>query len=219
MVWGFNNNARHTTANVEGIRAQVVQTLHGSFHRLEAKGISREFAAASKQGDPLGDMGILGSLLAHIVMWGAILHGMESFVESRVGPVALFDAFNHSILAPAFEAASMLTDDKAHVNRRRVLNDYPEGRRQPTLFDPALNKKFNLVAANDEWRFNFDTQAEMACMFEMLDMLGDIERQGIYTLEMNTDRSVYDTLREMQEQVRPASGIRVFQTPVRRVVS
>lgn len=188
MELGFNkvaNDDRTATASTASLRGQALKRLGGAQQRLESKGINPRTA---RRADAMGDMGLLGTLIVGMVAGGPFMSMLHAHFPAT-------DAFNFASFSPCMDGVSYLRDQMVEGHRaRRVDNFYPEGRRRDAEKAAKVGRKFNLVSANQNNRLSFDTQAEIACMCEILDMLDMLERQGVTELQMQKGAIVYDEL-------------------------
>lgn len=220
MKQGFNNIAHDNSGVVTStgaLRDQTLQRLHGVYKKLDAKGVSATFSRAARAGgDAVGDMGLIGGLIANMVMWMPFFDALEQTLEAHVGDVCGFDMMRDSTLMAVMDGLCMYRDDKVQGSRTRVLYDYPEGRRRDPISDQPLNKKFNLVSANDNLRFGYDAEAEIACLFEILDTLEALEKEGVSLLQLDQKEPVYDAMKRMQDGLFSRQTVSRFASPMRK---
>jgi hypothetical protein len=221
MKWGFDNVAHNhaVTTSTDALRDQALQRLHGVYKKLDSKGISASFSRAARAGgDAVGDMGLIGGLIANMAMWAPFFDALAQTFEAPVGELGGFDMMRDSTLMAALDGLCMYRDDKVQGSRTRVLYDYPEGRRRDPILDQPLNKKFNLVSSNDNARFGYDTEAEIACLFEILDTLDALQRQGVSLLQLDQKEPVYDAMKRMQDGLFARQTVSRFASPLRKAV-
>jgi hypothetical protein len=214
MQLGFNKKAGHDHEAMIGIsqlRGQINTRMESAYKRLDPK-------AAFNQASRGSEESMIGSLLFGMLVWGSFFQGLEMGLENMYGEdMEAFSTMADPTLCAAFDGLSMVWDDKANKNRKRKLNDYPEGRRDDPIFDRPLNRRFNLVSANDNSRFTRDAQAEIACMSEMLDQLSDMEAEGVHMIRLDTKEAVYDRLKEIRDASRYDAVVTRFTAPVRKM--
>ncbi len=221
MKWGFNGAADRdntTVTTIDALRDQVTKRLEASYKKLDAKGVSASFSRSARAGgDAVGDMGLIGSLIAGSLFWGSFLQGLEATVEQQIGETSAFDTMNDPFLCAVLDGASLVWDDKANNNRSRKMSGYPQGRRKAYQGDAVINKKFNLVAANQNTRHSYDTQAEIACMFELLDILARLEDQGVQMIRLPNKSPVYDELKSVNKGLFQAGAVMTYAMPMRKM--
>lgn len=214
MKWGFNKQAGNNNeaiAAVSDLRSQVQNRLQDAYKRLDPK---NAFGRASQSGT---EESMVGSLLFGMLTWTPFLQGLEIGMEDMLGEnIELFDTAADPTLCAVFDGVAMAWDEKANKNRQRKLSDYPEGRRNDPIFERRLARPFNLVAANDNVRFARDTQAEIACMSEMLDMLSDLEADGVSMLRLDANTPLLSVLTEQRNKTRYDAVVTRFHAPVRK---
>jgi hypothetical protein len=153
-------------------------------------------------------MGLLGSLILDMMVGGAL----SSFFG-----IHAFDAL-HSGLSACMEGVSLLTDQDARNHRTRTSGDYPYGRRVCTLTEASAAKKFNLVSANQNHSLSCDVQADLACMYEILDMLDKIQAEGVTEMRLDRRESVYSVLKKTSGKMFNNGPLRSYAAPVRVVL-
>jgi hypothetical protein len=156
-------------------REHVLQRIAGVHERLERHGVGAAFFRVAKA-DPIGDMGFLGSMLMHAIVCGPI---DELLAEYHLP--GLTDEFGSALTLGGMEAASALDDtrDLRHIKRPRTAF-YPLGRNKSTVKNAKTRKKFNAAASGAGGRgskFSYEVQAELAGMFDLMDMLANLKAQ------------------------------------------
>ncbi|MCE9507952.1 MAG: hypothetical protein K8R48_06540 [Alphaproteobacteria bacterium] len=195
------------TASLDALRGQALSRLSGVQHSLESKGVGAAFIRAAKA-DPLGDMGLTGSLIMSMIM-GVSTSGLlpAHFPVSAI--------FNYETISSALDGISILRDQVAEGYRGRKLDDYPEGRRKCALEAAGrMGKKFNLVSANQNHRLSFDAQADLACMYEIIDMLDRLENEGVRAIRIDQKESVYDSLKQTTRKAATGAVLRSGTEPM-----
>lgn len=214
MKWGFNKQAGNNNeaiVSISDLRGQVQNRLQDAYKRLDPK---NAFGRASQSS---AEESMVGSLIFSMLTWTPFMQGLELGMENMLGEnIDFFDTAADPTLCAVFDGVAMAWDEKANKNRQRKLSDYPEGRRNDPIFESRLKRPFNLVSANDNVRFKRDTQAEIACMSEMLDMLSDLEADGVSMLRLDANAPVLSVLTEQQNKSRYDAVVTRFHAPVRK---
>ena len=195
MESSFNhlaNDDRGAAVSLKAVRGNALQRLAGVQQSLEGKGVDTASIRAAKA-DPVGDMGILGSLIMGVIMGGPL----SSLLHSNFSVLA---AFNHEAALSGLDGIAVLRDQAVEGYRSRKLSAYPEGRRRCALEAARVGKKFNLVSANQNNRFSYDVQADMACMYEIIDMLDRLEDAGVTTICLDQRKPAYEALQQATGQ-------------------
>jgi hypothetical protein len=164
--------------SLNALRNQTQQQLAGVRASLEDKGVGQAFLRAAKA-DPMGDMGFMGSLAFHALLGGPMAAFMADNFSFDLG---LTGHFNEAATMGVMEGLSALEDTAAQKGSHKKLRSalYPKGRNTKADVKKTKTKaKFNRVAANQNGKFTFDVQAELAYMYELVDMLEKLEQQGI----------------------------------------
>ncbi len=187
MAWGMENKEAQHTVGVAALRVMVLDRLQMAERRLDPASVAAAFERANDNSQDT----MLGSLLLGMLGWTPIVDslGLEG---------AFASAANSPVLAAAADGLSMVWDEKAYKNRRRrglaaIWKDgaYHGGRRQDGIMTAEqMKRKFNLVSANENGAFAYDTQAEIAGMNEMLDMLDRLEKEGVTLLKLSTRQAI-----------------------------
>jgi hypothetical protein len=200
--------------SLNALRGQALQRLAGVHSRLEGRGVGAAFLRAAKI-DPIGDVGFLGSLISNMILGGALGDWLDDYLH--LDDYGLMDNFN-GVAAVGLEGMSILRDLDSNGLRSRRMSDYPEGRRVYAMKEANMSRKFNLVSANQNNRFSFDTWADLACMFEILDMLDRLEAQDVKGINMDEKKPVYEVLKDLGKRKRGKDGIRNFPTKLRMAI-
>lgn len=187
MAWGIENKEAQHTVGVAALRVMVLDRLQVAERRLDPASVAAAFERANDNSQDT----MVGSLLLGMLGWTPIVDslGLEG---------AFASAANSPVLAAAADGLSMVWDEKAYKNRRRrglaaIWKDgaYHGGRRQDGIMTAEqMKRKFNLVSANENGAFAYDTQAEIAGMNEMLDMLDRLEKEGVTLLKLSTRQAI-----------------------------
>ena len=213
----FNNAANdHSarTVSLNALRGAAMKRLGAVQQKLEGQGLSAAFTRSAPRADFLDESGFTGGLLMNMMLGGAVLG-----VHLHMGqPENLSEAFHHAAVMTCLEGVAMLRDQAADGHGARKLDDYPEGRRKSALDEAHACKKFNLVSGGHNNRLSFDMQADVACMYEIIDMLDDLERAGVRSIQLDRKQPVYDALRQTTRQMFGGGAIRNFARPVRMAV-
>lgn len=213
MSYGFqnNNSEKSATVSVNALRGQALKQLAGVQQRLGAKGVGAAFLRAAKS-DPIGDMGFVGSLMASLILWSPITSMLG---HAGIGQHGLLSHFNHMAVSALIEGAMIVIDDKATDLKARAVEGYPEGRRKEALTEGARARKFNLLAANQNSRFGNDVQSELACMFDLIDLLDKLEQQGVKEMRLDKKQPVYKTLQQTHKNRVKNAPVMSFAAPMR----
>ncbi len=180
-------NTHKTEAETEVRRSQLSRRLAGVQARLGRKGVGQAFIRAAKP-DPMGDMGFMGSLIFNAIVAGPL----AGFVSAHV-PFAHheFSAhFNSTIMTGAFEGISALQDIADTRGSREECPSplYPQGRRKAVIKCKQALNRFNRVA-NQNGKFSADVQMDLAEMFSIADMLGNLKNAELKENEDQADVS------------------------------
>ncbi len=190
-------NETPDTISLNALRGQALLRLAGVHERLESKGVGAAFLRAAKP-DFLGDMGFLSSLIMHAIIGGPLADFLEEHMPFSLDMMDRFNSVSSHISAlGGLEGTSLVQDTEATRNRSFRMSFYPEGRRKSAMKDAKMSRKFNLVSANQNGRFSFDVQAELACMFEIIDMIDTLEKQGVKEMRIDNSQSVYSILKQI----------------------
>lgn len=216
MSWGFDhqdNCDQKTTVSLDVLRGQTMQRLAGIHQRLDSKGLSAAFIRSSRS--PASNDGLFGEMFFGMILGGAV----SAFMGEGFNPIndSTTDNFNTAAaVGNAIEVASIVRDDDFHKYSSRHLSDYPQGRRNYALEEARKSKhKFNLVSGGHNNALSFDTQAELACMYEILDMLDRIENQGATTMLLDKKQPIYNVLKEATKKTNKNKPVRRFATPMK----
>jgi hypothetical protein len=213
MELGFNkvaNDDRGAAVSIDALRGQALKRLAGVQNSMESKGLGGEFSRSAKV-DPIGDMGLLGTVVMGMIMGGpisAVLHAHFPVLES----------FNYAAVSPFIDGISFLRDQETEGYRSRKLSDYPEGRKKCALEAARTGKKFNLVSGTQKHRFSFDAKAEMACMYEIIDMLDRLEDEGVKMMRLDQDQPVYEVLKQNSGKMFGNGALRTHDMPMMMAV-
>lgn len=203
-----SKNNEQATVSLDALRGQAMKRLSGIQQRLENKGVGAAFIKSARP-DPIGDMGFMGSLVMDMILGGAF----SSFLGA-----GMTDAFNCVSAVAGLEGVAALTDETAHSYRGRKLSDYPEGRRRCALEAARVGKKFNLVSPKQTSHFSYNAQADLACMFEILDMLDKLESEGVSMIRLDPQEPVYTVLKGATTSLFRKGAVRNYSTPMCRSV-
>ncbi|MCK5518239.1 MAG: hypothetical protein KAI61_02395 [Alphaproteobacteria bacterium] len=216
MNWGFDNKEncdQKTTVSLDVLRGQTMQRLAGVHQRLGDKGLSSVFAQSSRS--PASNDGLFGEMFFGMVLGGAI----SAFMGEGFNPINnnTTDDFNSAAaISNAIEVASIVRDDDYDKYSSRHLSDYPQGRRNHALEEARKSKhKFNLVSGGHNNALSFDVQAELACMYEILDMLDNLEHQGATTMRLDKKQPIYNILKDTTKKITKNRPVRRFAVPMK----
>ncbi|MFH1158384.1 MAG: hypothetical protein V1721_05810 [Pseudomonadota bacterium] len=216
MNRGFDNTdnyAQTIAVSLDVLRGQTMQRLAGVHQRLDGKGLSAVFTRSSR--GPASNDSLFGGMFFNMVLGGAV----SAFMGADFNPMN-HDASNDFNLAAAVPAAidatTILRDEESYKYRTRHLSDYPYGRRNHALEEARKSRhKFNLVSGRQNNALSFDVQAELACMYEMLDMLDKLDRQGVTAMRLDKKQPVYDVLKQATKKILKNAPVRRFSTPMK----
>lgn len=161
------SEATHTERN------QALQQLAGIQGHLANRGLGGAFLRAAKA-DPLGDMGFMGSLVLHAIIGGPFADFLGEHLPHS--PWTL-EHVNEISMLGSMEAASLLSETEARRARTLRSSFYPVGRRKAPIKEAKAKRGFNKVAANQNKRFSLEVQSGLARMFELIDMIDQLEKQ------------------------------------------
>lgn len=177
------NNATETGNTASSQRERVLQQITGVQNRLEKKGVGAAFYRAAKP-DPVGDMGVMGSLLFHAILSGPL----EELIGEHLA-IAGHGELDSALTLGGMEAISLLseTQERPAVSRLKSAF-YPLGRNNKKSI--AADRKASKVVSRNG-RFSADVQAELAFLFELTDMLNHLEEKD--AVEINGKRAHFVT--------------------------
>ena len=216
MSWGFDNKDncdQTTTVSLDVLRGQTMQRLAGVHQRLDDKGLSAAFTRSSRS--PASNDGLFGEIFFGMILGGAV----SAFIGEGFNPLnnSTTDNFNTAAaVGNAIEVASIVRDDDFHKYSSRHLSDYPQGRRNYALEEARKSKhKFNMVSGGHNNALSFDVQAELACMYEILDMLDKLEHQGTTKMRLGKKQPIYNILKDATKKITKNKPVRRFATPMK----
>ena len=180
---GSEEAAGSASISISSLRQQLSATQD----RLESRGLSASFVRAVKS-DPIGDTGFLSSLVFHAILGGS-LDMLGEYV-----PDGLLTDFNGAAVQGGIEGFSALRDVAAHERLVKRSASYPKGRRKDIMRDKTRSQ-FRRASANQNSGFSFETQADLGAMFEIMDMLDRLERQGTKDAPVTQSQNVYGVRR------------------------
>jgi hypothetical protein len=174
MTTGTELQEKMQSQALKAAYAAATQRLAGTQQSLQRKGVGATFLRVARR-DSLGDMGIIGNLLIGHILTGAVvdsidLHGLENHLDDPM-LVGIADAYTNM-------------EDEARNNKdskRTKVDGYPEGRRKGAIKNNRKKKAlaaFAAVAGRGK-RFSQEVEAELASMFDLLDMVGAMQQQGV----------------------------------------
>jgi len=216
MSWGFNNTDNYITVPVAQMREAAHSRLQAAQRRLTPHNASEAFRRAASNNN--SQDGLVGSLLFSLLTWVPF---MDMLGEMDSSAADAFDFLNNPFIAAAADGLSLVFDEKASRNRTFKDGIYHGGRRQDRIISPmskSLNGKFNLLAANENARFNYDAGAEVACLSELIEKLDDLEKQGVSLIRMDPRQSVSTVLKQSEKNMRNDKAMRRFAAPVRMAI-
>jgi len=216
MNWGFDNKEscdQKTTVSLDVLRGQTMQRLAGVHQRLDSKGINAAFTRSSRS--PASNDGLFGEMFFGMVLGGAV----SAFMGEGFNPInnnTTGDFNTAAAVANTLEIASIVRDDDYDKYSSRHLSYYPQGRRNYALEEARKSKhKFNLVSGGHNNTLSFDVQAELACMYEILDMLDKLEHQGATTMQLDKKQPIYNILKDTTKKITKKEPIKRFAVPMK----
>lgn len=211
MALGFNNAAhknREVVATTTEMRAQIVNRLDAAYQRLNP---ANTFARVAGREETL-----LGGLLIGVLGWMAFGSMLQVAFAGNDTMQDLLETANDPKLCAVLDGLTELADERCNKFRYSKTAMYPNGRRQDAIKSQPVNRKFNLVAANQNYRFQLDARNEIAYMAEMLEMIDKMEKDGVSELRVDTGRALYDTLKDNARLLRQDKVVTRFSAPVRK---
>lgn len=184
MAWECENNAAQTV-DLGVLRLMVADRLQDAQRRFDPASASAAFAAANNDNDNL-----VGSLLFGMLCWAPF---MASFNLGAAGAVV-----QSPLAAAVADGISLVWDEKVMKNRRlrrsfNALKDglYHGGRRQNAqAAKKEMAARFNLVAANENAQYAYDTGAEIAGMAQMLENIDALERARVTEIALKPAQAI-----------------------------
>ncbi len=220
MNRSFNNASDYDqtmAVSLDVLRGQTMQRLAGVHQRLDSKGVSSVFTRSSK--NPSNDGFFGGMFFSMILSELASASQGTGFHPMSHGDGIIANDFNLAAIAPAaIDAAVILRDENSsyHKYRNRQLSDYPRGRRNHALEEARKSKhRFNLVSGSHNNAFSFDIQAELACMYEILDMLDNLEQQGAVEMRVDKKQPIYNVLKQATKKILKKEPVRRFNSHIK----
>jgi hypothetical protein len=200
----YNHN-KNITVSIAQLRQQTNTGLEKAYQKLNMKGeTARQFNSCSEDG-------LLGGFILNLLCTAAIMQAIGvAFPDMNL------DLVQNQTLCAAFDGVTMVADENARKHRFRRVEGYPEGRRQDKI--ETVNHQFNLVAANENGNFTYDynTEMEVALLSELLDMLDDLARQNVTSVNISKTDSVYKTLKNVDGKMKKDHVMEVFAVPLRK---
>ncbi len=170
-------------------RSQLSLRFAGVQARLERGGISPAFVRAAKP-DFMGDMGFMGSMVFNAIIGGPV----AGFIGAHMPVVhhhGLASHFEGAAASGIYEGLAALQDAAAERTSSRDDRSslYPQGRRKAVIQGIKMQRGFNRLAANQNGRFSFDTQMDLAEMFRLADMLNGAGKTDVMNDAQDDDVS------------------------------
>ncbi|HRI75975.1 MAG TPA: hypothetical protein PLX33_03200 [Alphaproteobacteria bacterium] len=209
MGLGFNSAAQKKTevlASTVDMRAQIVKRMDSAYQRL-----SESFNPSASREDTL-----LGGMVIGFLGWMAFGQMLQVAFSGNETMSNLLENANDPTLCAVLDGATEMIDENNSKFRHSKSSLYPKGRRHDAIKGPAMNRKFNLVAANQNYRFKLDARNEIAYMAEMLEMLDKMEKNGVSELSVNPAQPLYDTLKQNAALAHSDKVVTRFSSPVRK---
>lgn len=211
MALGFNkavNKEREVVASTTEMRAQIVSRLDEAYKRLNP---ANAFAKAAGHEESL-----MGGLLMGALAWAVLMPALQFAFAGNEAVSNMLNGAADPTLCAAFEGAAFMADERCNKFRATKSAMYPKGRKQDVMNARPMNRKFNLVAANQNYRFKIDARNEVAYMAEMLEMIDKMEKRGVNELPVDMSRPLYDTLKEISKRERVDGVVTRFAVPTRK---
>ncbi|MDP2205796.1 MAG: hypothetical protein Q8K65_05760 [Alphaproteobacteria bacterium] len=211
MALGFNNVSnknREVVASTTEMRAQIITRLDAAYQRLNP---ANTFARVAGREETL-----LGSLVIGMLGWAAFGELLQVAFSGNEAAQDMLATANDPRLCAVLDGLCELADERCNKFRFSKSAMYPKGRKQDGMKSQPVNRKFNLVAANQNYRFKQDARNEISYMAEMLDMIDKMEKDGVSDMRVDTARPLYDTLKENVELQRRDKVVTRFSAPVRK---
>lgn len=209
MALGFNSAAHkknEVVATTTEMRAQIVKRMDSAYQRLSAN-----FNHTASREDTL-----LGGMVIGFLGWMAFGHMLQTAFAGNETMSKFLENANDPTLCAVVDGATEMIDENNSKFRYSKSSMYPKGRRQDAIKGQPMNRKFNLVAANQNYRFQLDARNEVAYMAEMLEMLDKMEKDGVSELSVNPAQPLYDTLKQNVALARQDKVVTRFSSPVRK---
>jgi len=207
MALGSNKN-REVVASTTEMRTQIVSRLDAAYQRLNP---ANTFARVAGREETL-----LGSLVIGMLGWAAFGEMLNLAFSGNEAAQGMLETANDPKLCAVLDGLSELADERCNKFRYSKSAMYPNGRKHDSIKAQPVNRKFNLVAANQNYRFKLDAHNEIAYMAEMLDMIDKMEKDGVSDLRIDTARPLYDILKENTKLQRADKVVTRFAAPVRK---
>lgn len=211
MGMGFNsvaNREREVVASTTEMRAQIVSRLDAAYQRLNP---ANTFARVAGREESL-----LGGLVMGMLGWAAFGEMLNVMFSGNEAAQDMLATANDPRICAALDGLAELADERCNKFRYSKSAMYPNGRKQDSIKSQPVNRKFNLVAANQNYRFKLDARNEISYMAEMLEMIDKMEKDGVSDLRVDTARPLYDTLKENAQMQRADKVVTRFAAPVRK---
>lgn len=212
MTINFYNKAgleNKSVIAIGALHAQANSRLLNAQMRLDPKSA---FAKANVKQQHNPDS-ILGSILLNMLTWNILMGGLEDMIGTDHG----LDLHHDGLIAAGIEAYDMISDEFSKRARRKI-EGYPEGRHADILEKPAMHSKFNMIAANENDFFANDAEKEVIALTALLDMLEDMAKKGIRTVNIDPKQPVYKTLTEARRKSKNDSIFSNYGLSMRKAI-
>lgn len=172
--------------SVRHLRTQVAQRLVAAQSKSSLQDNFKH--ASSKKSD-----GQMACMFMNMMFFGALFQGLEAHFGHMMGMDNMLPDGTFAALA---EVGVQLREDKYEGEAfRNKIEGYPEGRRNDPIAASRTRKAFNLVSNNDNAQFEEDTNAEIAALVEMLDLINVVEKAGQTDMKLAQGETVQSALR------------------------
>jgi hypothetical protein len=183
MTKGFNNQDTAATVTISQIRNMAYNRLQSAQRRVDpANTATASFNRAANNNSSQDSL--IGGLIFGMLTWVPFMDSLGGAFDIDFDDLAL-GGISVQTANAIMDGVSALWDEKAYKNREIKDGVYHGGRRQdPIVTGNKMAKKFNLVSANENSRYSYDANAEIAGMNEILDMLDTLEKRGVSMIRL-----------------------------------
>lgn len=222
MQHGFQNTDSKQTVSLVDLRRAVLNRLEMAQRRLDPASMTAMFNRANDSGVD----GLMGGLIFSLVTWVPFAASLDGLLDHGSVASDAFNIANGPVVAAAADGLTMIWDEKANKKRSLRRVDFKEGiyhggRRQEASIGPKKRKvqpKFNLVAANENSRFAYDTNSEIVALNDMLNTLDQLAKDGVTLLSVDAKTPVSKSLRELSRKPSGFQALTRTATALRKAV-
>jgi len=200
MNFDFNSAVAIKTLPTDSIRAKAIEQLEAVKRSLKAEAVkAKEMFNQTAEDDEDEEEVKEPEFFDSIVCDFALMGPLSSFLACNF---SIFQGFNAALLmtlGEVFESSKI----EPELAREGKLYDYPLGRAQFIIGNKVedVDDDFNLVSKRMKLGFGATPKAEKKRMYEILDMVDKIEKQGMKNVEVNEKSSIYDDLKSVAEDL------------------